>query len=81
MEKDLGGKYVLISKHFYYFGNKNFLIPEAYQDICGNNARGFSGPSIPVDVGYKFIEYLKKKEGVKGDPISWRDYDQIKFIF
>ena len=83
MDKDLSSKFVLISRHFYYFGKNHFLIPEPYRKICGHNARGFSCPSIPVDVGDDFLEYLQKEfiEGVHGDPINWKDYDQIKLIF
>lgn len=33
IERDLGGQYALISKHFFYFGDKAQLLPEHLRDI------------------------------------------------
>lgn len=82
MKKDLSGKFVLISTVFFYFGECHFEIPIEFRGICGNNPRGFAGPSIPLSVGNKFIAWLEKTyvKGVHGDPINWIDYKQTKLF-
>lgn len=52
---DTDGKYVLISKTFYYFGDKAIPIPKRYWEIC-SEGRNMKGPSIPVEVAEKFIK-------------------------
>jgi len=82
LNKDISGKYVLISTNFYYFGENAILIPDEFKLIIGKNKRGFSGPKIPFDCGEAFITYLKSnyKRGVMGDPINWREYNQLKLL-
>ncbi|MEI9954800.1 MAG: hypothetical protein WDM90_00450 [Ferruginibacter sp.] len=72
---DTGGKYVLISKTFYYFGDKSILIPEKYWEVC-SEGRNMKGPSIPIPVADKFIFWLQKKHdiGIHGDPIDWKKH-------
>lgn len=82
LEKDLSGKYVLVSTVFFYFGENNFAIPPEFREICGNNPRGFAGPSIPIDIGNNFLIWLGKnyRHGIHGDPINWSDYKQTKLL-
>ncbi len=82
LKKDLSGKYVLISSDFFYFGDSHFAIPSEFKAICGNNPRGFAGPSIPIDIGNNFVIWLKETypKGIHGDPINWSDYKQTKLF-
>lgn len=73
--KDTGGKFVLISKNFYYFGNNCPKIPNEYLEVCCEG-RDIKSSAIPLDIADKFIEWVKTnhKIGILGDPISWDTY-------
>lgn len=73
IKKDTDGKYVLISKTFYYLGEKSILIPEKFRDVC-SNGRNMKGPSIDIKNAEKFIQWVQSKyePGIHGDPISWK---------
>jgi len=75
LEVDVNGKYVIISRVFYYFGNKSVPIPEKYWPIC-SEGRNMKGPSIPIDLADKFITLVQRKYqiGIHGDPIGWRNH-------
>lgn len=75
LKTDTGGQFVLISQTFYYFGDKAFKIPDAYNDIC-NKGRNIKSKSIPVDIADAFIEWLKNRysAGIHGDPINWKSH-------
>lgn len=75
IKRDTGGVYVLISKTFFYFGDKCPLVPEEYLDVCCEG-RDMKSSSIPIEVGNKFIFWLESNynHGIIGDPISWKTY-------
>jgi hypothetical protein len=75
LEVDTDGKNVLISKSFYYFGDKAITIPEPFREIC-NKGRNMKSSSIPVTVADKFIQWLQAKHevGIHGDPIDWKKH-------
>ena len=75
IKKDTGGKYVLISTKFYYFGNNAPNIPKRFIDICCKG-RNMKSSSIPVEIAEKFILWLESNYtiGIHGDPISWKRY-------
>ena len=75
LDVDTEGKYVLISRTFYYFGDKAIQIPKRYWEIC-NEGRNMKGPSIPIEIAKKFIESIQENYsvGVLGDPINWKDH-------
>ncbi len=68
MEHDLGGKYVLASGHFYYFGRDAASLPT---EFCGLFPRG-QGHRCRFDrrIVERFIEWLERdfERGVHGDP-------------
>ena len=72
---DTEGKYVLISKTFYYLGDNSILIPEKFWDIC-SEGRNMKGPSIDVKNAEKFIKWVisKYEVGIYGDPINWKNH-------
>lgn len=76
MNNDLSGKFVLISDFFYYFGNKHFLVPSQFKEICST----FRDYQKIQDYGIaeKFILYLNQQyqRGVIGEPINWTEYFQ-----
>jgi len=82
LKKDLSGKYILVSTNFFYFGENHFEIPDEFKGICGNNPRGYAGPSIDKIVGGDFLNWLDQnyRLGIHGDPINWSDYRQTKLF-
>lgn len=68
-KRDIGGKYVLISSKFYYFGNQAPLIPSELLDIC--DGRDFK--YVNKGIALNFIDWLKNNydTGIHGDPCSW----------
>ncbi|MFM9985611.1 MAG: hypothetical protein ACKVOK_10295 [Flavobacteriales bacterium] len=83
LRKDTSGKNVLISDHFYYFGNSAPLIPKEFQEICYTT----QGQKIvtPEELMVSFIAWFTNNfhQGIHGDPVNWCEYDprQINLIF
>ncbi len=75
IERDIGGKYVLTSQIFYYFGVDSIPIPMEYITIC-SNGRGLKSTSIPTEVANNFISWLQKnyEKGIHADPINWEGH-------
>jgi len=78
VKRDTEGKYVLISKEFYYFGNESPEIPEEFIEVCCEG-RDMKSSSIPTETGNNFISWLAENYDLwlHGDPTSWREYKQI----
>lgn len=72
---DTGGKNVLISKTFYYFGDHSVPIPKKYLEVC-SEGRSMKGPGIPLNVADQFIQWVKDgfEPGIHGDPINWKEH-------
>ncbi|NHA05459.1 hypothetical protein G7092_16735 [Mucilaginibacter sp. HC2] len=72
LKADTGGEFVLISKTFYYFGDKAFKIPDQFLEIC-NRGRNVKSNAIPALVADQFIAWLSQNYtlGIHGDPINW----------
>jgi hypothetical protein len=72
---DTSGKYVLISKKFYYFGDNCPKIPDEFLSVCCES-RGYITDKIPLDIAEKFIDWVKNQYpiGIHGDPINWKRY-------
>ncbi len=75
LEVDTGGKTVLISKTFYYFGDNAVNIPKQFWQVC-SEGRSMKGPSIPIKTADRFIQWLQNVHdiGVHGDPINWKQH-------
>lgn len=82
-DRDWAGKYVLISNHFYYFGNAQPEIPQKLQRVCCNS-RDYQYKDISDELKTAFIKWLEDNYelGIYGDPINWRQYKRpaIDFI-
>lgn len=70
---DLGGKYVLISKIFYYFGSRPLGLPESLNDLKVGRAHKCR---FPPDVVSAFIAFInRQKAGINAPPTSWPSND------
>jgi len=72
---DLGGEYVLLSNHFFYFGDQPVALPEALRAIA-QQQQGHQAPANAeyVDVFVDWIESLKSKYPLVepiGNPQWW----------
>lgn len=77
--QDLGGKYVLISKTFYYFGSRALNLPETLDNLKvgrGHKSR-FSSETI-----FTFINFISRQTvGVNAPPTTWpHDDDSWKTV-
>lgn len=76
LRKDTLGQYVLISKTFYYFGDKSIQIQDKHLPIC-SEGRDMKRQAIPKAIADDFIQWLQinYSVGIYGDPISWKFYN------
>lgn len=71
--RDLGGKNVLISKNFYYFGSSALDLPETLNDLKVGRAHKSKFSS---DIISAFITFISgQTAGVNGPPTKWGDND------
>lgn len=83
LKKDVGGKNVLISEHFYYFGDAPVQLPQSFYEVCHTT----QGQKIvkPAELANSFIDWLTNnfQQGRHGDPLNWHEYriNQLKFDF
>ena len=79
--RDITGKYVLLSKTFYYFGDKAPLIPKKFKFIynVGRSLKfwDLAGENITIN---NFTNWLKTnyKVGIYGDPCNWKEFNLPK---
>ena len=73
-EVDIGGKFVLISNHFFYFGKNHVQLPKGFKRLVNKLPRGHKYKGLEK-VGKKLIELLQKKykTGMHGDPIDYTE--------
>jgi hypothetical protein len=80
LKTDISGKNVLISQHFYYFGDKAPTIPTELLAIChsGIGEKKFDNKQVGDD----FINWVTTnyKTGVHGDPLNWQEYNQLSLF-
>ena len=75
-DKDKKGRNVLLSKHFYYFGNHTVKIPAHLHPVI-YKGRNFHYKAIPEKIRTEFIDWLESNyhTGIYGDPINWKEYE------
>lgn len=73
LERDLSGKYVLISEHFYYFRKSAVEIPEKFKSELCTPTQGHK--NVDKDLALKFIDWLSKnyRPGRHDDPLLFGD--------
>ncbi len=76
-KSDVSGKNVLLSKRFYYFGDKAILLPREY-DYIGDtgNPRATKYKDLDDDKINSFITWLAAnyEPGIHGDPCNWKEF-------
>jgi hypothetical protein len=78
-DRDLSGKNVLVSKHFYYFGSRALELPQDLLDICHQTQGHRSDANDPlVDRFVKWIEGGGRRVGqLYGWPDNIVDWEDI----
>lgn len=75
---DTGGKNVLISDYFYYFGNNAQNIPNEFIQICHRR----QGHKIikPQQLAEDVVVWITNNFnlGINGNPLNWNDINQLK---
>lgn len=79
LEKDTGGNNVLISEHFYYFGNQAPKIPHGLSGIC-HTTQGQK--KITDQLAIDAVNWIEQKFklGINGDPLNWIEYNQTRLF-
>jgi len=71
---DLGGKNVLISGDFHYFGLNGPLLPDDLSELKVGRAHK---NNFPPEIISKFLQFIAEyPKGISGPPTSWPDSDQ-----
>ncbi len=82
LRQDLSGQYVLVSNNFLYLGDNALLVPDKFKDICPT-ARHRDYITIRNEaLAAQFIEnmYQRFKPGLKGQPINWKEHEQLQLL-
>ena len=84
IKRDTRGKFVLLSDHFYYFGDTHFQIPDEFKSIC-SKSRDYHSPKSEIETKCfeDFINWVSTNyhQGIHGEPIDWKEYRQRAIIF
>lgn len=80
LKKDTGGNNVLISEHFYYFGDKSPKIPSELLEIC-HTTQGQK--KLTSQLATDLLNWITAnfKTGIHGDPLNWNEYNQLNLLF
>jgi hypothetical protein len=80
LKTDTGGNNVLISEHFYYFGDKAPIIPQELIDVC-HSTQGHK-KIIDQQLVINFSNWISSsfRRGVYGNPLNWSEYDQLNLF-
>lgn len=77
-DRDVAGKYVLLSKNFYYFGDHAPLIPEEFAyiyDVARNlKFWDLAGEDERIQT---FVDWIVNNfdKGIHGDPCNWKEFN------
>ncbi len=79
-ERDLSGEYALLSKQFYYFGNKPVKLPDELRPIM-HTSRGHKSESNQPFIE-SFVEWIEgldyRPNKVIGEPQLKKEYERVK---
>jgi len=79
-KRDLGGKNVLISDHFYYFGRDAIVIPNEFRPAIPRGQSGYGVETKSNAEVDRFIRYIEENhhEGRRGLPHAWDDASRTR---
>lgn len=79
LKKDIGGNNVLISEHFYYFGDSAQTIPSHLTKAC-HSTQGQK--KIINQLAVDIVDWITNnfQPGIHGDPLSWIEYRQKRLF-
>lgn len=71
--KDLNGENVLISNHFYYFGEHLLVIPDTYRPTVPKGLAPYGLETKDVAQADRFVNYIQEnyKSGIYNHPHKW----------
>lgn len=75
LKKDISGNNVLISEHFYYFGDQAPKIPNILNKIC-HTTQGQK--KITDQLAIDSVNWIERNfsTGINGNPLNWIEYNQ-----
>jgi len=78
--RDLSGEYVLVSDHFYYFGENHIKIPKKLIPVCCKS-RDYE-KKTNLMLATELINWMGENYllGIHGDPINWSGYKQLSLF-
>lgn len=77
MERDISGKFVLISDHFFYFGKNHIALPSSLKEETKNLRQGHK--YIGKKIAEPFIKFLEKKPiGCHGLPLEFESCNRTE---
>ena len=73
LKKDIDGKYILISKNFYYFGKRAIQIPTEFKELICTYGRNwaFTNSNELIENFIVWLQNNYQKGIIYDDPISW----------
>lgn len=81
LQRDSDGKYVLLSRRFYYFGDHCPEVPKEFSYILNNSRSTKFWDLHDDDVKINaFVSWLEENYsiGIHGDPCNWKEYNLTK---
>ena len=75
LKRDIKGKNVLYSRHFFYFGCNAPKVPKELLSICCTS-RNYSYKEVSEELIKDFVSWLESNYtvGIHGDPCNWKKY-------
>lgn len=79
LKRDVKGKNVIFSRHFFYFGCNAPKVPKDLISICCTS-RNYSYKKVSEDLIKEFLSWLESKYtvGIHGDPCNWKEFNLPK---
>lgn len=79
IEIDTSGNNVLVSEHYYYFGQNAQTIPKELIEICH---AGIGEKKLSEQLSNSLITWITSNfdTGIYGDPLSWNKYNQMRLF-
>lgn len=75
LKRDVRGKNVLYSRHFYYFGDTAPKVPKVLVPICCTS-RNYSYKKVSDELIGSFVSWIESNYtiGIHGDPCNWKEF-------